>query len=135
MNSKLLLSSLICGLCFTVTAQANAKTAADQLTQKYQQVCKGKKQGDAVSFAYKGVVYNGACQNDENDKLIFQPPMPTSDTQPETQSRISETQSEPRPVSGAPVESAPTQIQSPNELAAPIENTEQPMMQNEQAAP
>ena len=76
-----------------------------------------------------------SVKNDENDKLIFQPPMPTSDTPPETQSRISETQSEPRPVSGAPVESAPTQIQSPNELAAPIENTEQPMMQNEQAAP
>ncbi|WP_109440581.1 hypothetical protein [Acinetobacter haemolyticus] len=135
MNSKLLLSSLICGLCLTVTAQANTKTAADQLTQKHQQVCKGKKQGDAVSFAHKGVVFNGTCQNDENDKLIFQPPMPTSDTPPDTQNKISETQSEPRPVSGAPIESAPAPIQAPNELAAPIQNTEQPMMQNEQTAP
>ncbi|QER39996.1 hypothetical protein F2A31_09795 [Acinetobacter suaedae] len=135
MNSKLLLSSLICGLFFTVTAQANAKPATDQLAQKYQQVCKGKKQGDAVSFAYKGVVFNGACQNDENDKLVFQPPTPTTDTPPETQSKISETQSEPRPVSGTPVESAPAPSQAPNELAAPVKNTEQPMMQNEQEAP
>lgn len=42
MNTKLILSSLICGLCFTVAAQANAKTTQDPQTQKYQQVCKGK---------------------------------------------------------------------------------------------
>ena len=65
MNTKLILSSLICGLCFTVAAQANAKTTQDPQTQKYQQVCKGKKQGDAVSFAYKGVVFNGV------NKLFF----------------------------------------------------------------
>ena len=43
MNTKLILSSLICGLCFTVAAQANAKTTQDPQTQKYQHVCKGKK--------------------------------------------------------------------------------------------
>ncbi|RZF51677.1 hypothetical protein EXE30_10725 [Acinetobacter halotolerans] len=131
MNSKLLLSSLICGLFFTVTAQANAKTATDPLTQKYQQVCKGKKQGDAVSFAHKGVVFNGACESDENNKLSFQPPTPASEAPVETQSKISETQSEPRPVS------TPTEMpaEAPSELAAPMGNTEQPMMDNDQEAP
>ena len=99
MNTKLILSSLICGLCFTVAAQANAKTTQDPQTQKYQQVCKGKKQGDMVSFAYKGVVYNGTCEPNESGKLAFQPPMPANNATPETQSKISETQSAPRPVS------------------------------------
>ena len=99
MNTKLILSSLICGLCFTVTAQANAKTTQDSQTQKYQQVCKGKKQGDAVSFAYKGVIFNGVCENNDAGKLAFQPPAPPAGTMPETQSRMSQTQSEPRPVS------------------------------------
>lgn len=99
MNTKLILSSLICGLCFTVAAQANAKTTQDPQTQKYQQVCKGKKQGDAVSFAYKGVIFNGVCENNHTGKLAFQPPMPANNATPETQSKISETQSAPRPVS------------------------------------
>ncbi|MCH7336976.1 hypothetical protein [Acinetobacter sp. NIPH 2699] len=129
MNSKLLLTSFICSLCFTVTAQANAKTSADQLTQKYQQVCKGKKQGDAISFAYKGVVFNGACESDENGKLSFQPPTPASEAPPETQSKISETQSEPRPVS-SPTDEIPVEA-VPAELAAPIENTEQPILNQE----
>ena len=88
MNTKLILSSLICGLCFTVAAQANAKTTQDPQTQKYQQVCKGKKQGDAVSFAYKGVIFNGVCENNDAGKLAFQPPAPPAGTMPETQSRI-----------------------------------------------
>ncbi|NIE96213.1 hypothetical protein F3J02_06930 [Acinetobacter sp. Tr-809] len=107
MNTKLLFSSLICGLCFSVAAHANTKTTQDQQTKKYQQVCKGKKQGDPVSFAYKGVVFNGACQADEAGKLAFQPPTPASNTAADTQSRISETQSAPRPVSSAPIEAPP----------------------------
>ena len=76
MNTKLLFSTLICSLCFAVTAQTNAKTTVDAQTQKYQQVCKGKKQGDMISFAYKGVVFNGTCEPNEAGKLAFQPPMP-----------------------------------------------------------
>ena len=114
MNTKLILSSLICGLCFTVAAQANAKTTQDPQTQKYQQVCKGKKQGDAVSFAYKGVVFNGVCENNDAGKLAFQPPAPPAGTMPETQSRMSQTQSEPRPVSAPmPVDVPPMQPAPP----------------------
>ena len=124
MNTKLLLSSLICGLCFTVAAHANTKSNTDQLAQKYVQVCKSKKQGDMVSFAQKGVIFNGVCQPNDAGKLVFQPPMPASNAMPETQSKISETQSEPRPVS-APVQ--------------PMEMTPPPMEQSapqiEQTAP
>lgn len=39
--------------------------------KKYQQVCKGKRTGDEVSFAYKTVIWNGTCEplftiNDQN---------------------------------------------------------------------
>ena len=78
MNKKLLISSFLCSLCLAVTAQVNAKSTVDAQTQKYQQVCKSKKQGDMVSFAYKGVVYNGTCEPNESGKLAFQPPTPWS---------------------------------------------------------
>ncbi|ENW80709.1 hypothetical protein F909_01997 [Acinetobacter sp. ANC 3929] len=99
MNTKLLFSSLICGLCFSVAAHADTKATQDQQAKKYQQVCKGKKQGDPVSFAYKGVVFNGSCEPNEAGKLAFQPPTPANNAAPETQSRLAETQSAPRPVS------------------------------------
>jgi hypothetical protein len=124
MNTKLLFSTLICSLCFAVTAQTNAKTTVDAQTQKYQQVCKGKKQGDMISFAYKGVVFNGTCEPNEAGKLAFQPPMPANNAMPETQTKISETQSEPRPVS-APVQ--------PMEMTPPP--VEQSTPQIEQTAP
>ena len=99
MNTKLLFSTLLCSLCLAVTAQVNAKLTIDAQAQKYQQVCKSKKQGDMVSFAYKGVVYNGTCEPNEAGKLAFQPPMPANNATPETQSKISETKSAPLPVS------------------------------------
>ena len=103
----------MCSLCFTAVAQANAKTNNDSQAQKYQQVCKNKKQGDAASFAYKGVVFNGVCQADDAGKLTLQPPTPASSSTPETQSRLSETQSEPRPMNSAPVEQAPPAMAEP----------------------
>ena len=124
MNTKLILSSLICGLCFTVAAQANAKTTQDPQTQKYQQVCKGKKQGDAVSFAYKGVVFNGVCENNDAGKLAFQPPAPPAGTTPETQSRMSQTQSAPRPASAPmPVDVPPMQSAPPIAADSDVEQT------------
>ncbi len=99
MNTKLLLSSLIYSLCFSVAAHAGTKATQDQQAKKYEQVCKGKKQGTPVSFAYKGVVFNGSCEPNAAGKLVFQPPMPASNAAVDTQSRISETQSAPRPVS------------------------------------
>ncbi|WP_312104750.1 hypothetical protein [Acinetobacter venetianus] len=127
MNTKLLLSSLICGLCFTtVAAHANTKSNTDQLAQKYVQVCKSKKQGDMVSFAQKGVIFNGVCQPNDAGKLVFQPPMPANNAMPETQSKISETQSAPRPVS-APMQ-APMQhqmMQQPPTMMAPSGDMDQ----------
>ncbi|WP_038345438.1 hypothetical protein [Acinetobacter sp. A47] len=121
MNTKLLFSSLICGLCFSVAAHAaDTKATQDQQAKKYQQVCKGKKQGDPVSFAYKGVVFNGSCEPNEAGKLAFQPPMPASNAAVDTQSRISETQSAPRPVSSAPMEAAPV---APAPAAPGVEQT------------
>ena len=122
MNKKLLISSFLCSLCLAVTAQVNAKSTVDAQTQKYQQVCKGKKQGDMISFAYKGVVFNGTCEPNEAGKLAFHPPMPANNATPETQTKISETQSEPRPVSTPvqPMEMTPP----PMEQSAPqIEQT------------
>ncbi len=119
MNTKLLFSSLICSLCFSVAAHAaDTKATQDQQAKKYQQVCKGKKQGDPVSFAYKGVVFNGSCEPNEAGKLAFQPPMPASKAAVDTQSRLSETQSAPRPVSSAPMEAAPA-MEAPAATPAP----------------
>ncbi|EPF87766.1 hypothetical protein GCM10025882_21380 [Acinetobacter gyllenbergii] len=113
MNSKLLFSSLICSLCFSVAAHADTKASQDQQAKKYQQVCKGKKQGDPVSFAFKGVVFNGSCEPNEAGKLAFQPPTPASNATVETQSRLSETQSAPRPVSSAPVDNSTAPMEAP----------------------
>ena len=75
---------------------------------------KVKKQGDAVSFAYKGVIFNGVCENNDAGKLAFQPPAPPVGTTPETQSHMSQTQSEPRPVSAPmPVDVPPMQPAPP----------------------
>ena len=60
MNTKLLFSCLICGLFLSPATQA--KTNSDVQTHKYQQVCKGKMQGDQVSFAYRGIIWNGTCE-------------------------------------------------------------------------
>lgn len=120
MNTKLLLTSFMCSLCFTAAAHANTQTNQDSQTQKHQQVCKGKKQGDMVSYAQKGVVFNGVCQNNAAGKLTFQPPTPSTDTPPETQSHLSETQSAPRPVTQI-IEAAP--LQAPMAPPADVEPT------------
>ena len=118
MNTKLLFSCLICGLFLSPASQA--KTNSDVQTHKYQQVCKGKKSGDMISFAHKGVIFNGVCQPNAAGKLIFQPPTPVTDAPAETQSRISETQSAPRPMSSAPQQSAP-------QMPVPMLDTEHSM--------
>lgn len=64
MNKKILLSSILCGLCLSPFAavQANDKVEKVYDSQRYQNVCKGKSQGAAVSFAYRGIIWNGTCQ-------------------------------------------------------------------------
>ncbi|MGE8562153.1 MAG: hypothetical protein ACN6NJ_14630 [Acinetobacter sp.] len=63
MNKNVLLSSILCGLCVApFAASANDKVEKVYNAQKYQQVCKGKTQGAQVSFAYRGVIWNGTCE-------------------------------------------------------------------------
>ena len=51
MNKKILFSSILCGLFFSPFVSANDKVEKVYDSQRYQQVCKGKSQGTAVSFA------------------------------------------------------------------------------------
>ncbi|WP_374664844.1 hypothetical protein [Acinetobacter sp.] len=63
MNKNVLLSSILCGLCLApFAASANDKVQTVYNAQKYQQVCKGKSQGAQVSFAYRGIIWNGTCE-------------------------------------------------------------------------
>ena len=56
-------SFLMCGLLFSSFAlQANDKVETIYDAQKFQQVCKGKTQGDQVSFAFRGIIWNGTCE-------------------------------------------------------------------------
>lgn len=66
MKIKIVFASLLCTLGLSGYAQAKDSSSQAQnpqhSAQKYQQVCKGKSQGTDVSFAYKGVIWNGTCQ-------------------------------------------------------------------------
>ena len=62
MNKKILFSSILCGLLFSPFVSANDKVEKVYDSQRYQQVCKGKSQGTAVSFAYRGIIWNGTCE-------------------------------------------------------------------------
>ena len=63
MNKNIFLSTVLCGLCFApFAASANDKVETIYNAQKYQQVCKGKSQGAQVSFAYRGIIWNGTCE-------------------------------------------------------------------------
>ena len=63
MNKNILLSTVLCGLCLSpLAASANDKVEKVYDAQRYQQVCKGKSQGAQVSFAYRGIIWNGTCE-------------------------------------------------------------------------
>ena len=63
MNKNLLLSAVLGGFCLAPLAtQANDKVETIYNVQKYMQVCKGKSQGTPVSFAYRGIIWNGTCE-------------------------------------------------------------------------
>ncbi|NCI77127.1 hypothetical protein XA39_11770 [Acinetobacter tandoii] len=63
MNKNVLLSAVLCGLCLAPFAtQANDKVETTYNAQKYMQLCKGKSQGTWVSFAYRGIIWNGTCE-------------------------------------------------------------------------
>ena len=63
MNKNVFLASLCLGLSLaTAPAFANNKVQSTYDANRYMQVCKGKSQGAAVSFAYRGIIWNGTCQ-------------------------------------------------------------------------
>ena len=64
MNNKLL-AALFCagiGLGMTTVSHANDKVASIYNPQTYQKVCKGKSAGTPVSFAARGIMWNGTCE-------------------------------------------------------------------------
>lgn len=77
--SKVMFASLISCTAFTF-AHANEENASKAEIKKQIQVCAKKKQGDWVTYANKGVTYNGACLNNESGKLQFSFPAPAGGT-------------------------------------------------------
>ena len=57
-------------------AHAEEENASKAEVKKQVQICAKKKQGDWVTYANKGVTYNGACEPNENGKLQFSFPSP-----------------------------------------------------------
>ena len=60
---KVVLSTLCLGL-FSISplTAANDKVSQVYDPHRYQQVCKNKTQGQHVSFAHRGIIWNGTCQ-------------------------------------------------------------------------
>ena len=57
-------------------AHAEEENASKAEVKKQVQICAKKKQGDWVTYANKGVTYNGTCEPNENGKLQFSFPSP-----------------------------------------------------------
>lgn len=63
MNKYLLIILSFSSLILPTSLFANDKVQTVYHPQTYQKVCKGKQSGDWVSFAYRGIIWNGSCQN------------------------------------------------------------------------
>ncbi len=73
--SKMVQASLIS--CAVISfAHAEEENVSKAEVKKQVQICAKKKQGDWVTYANKGVTYNGACEPNENGKLQFSFPSP-----------------------------------------------------------
>lgn len=96
--------------------------AADAHEKKQISVCKSKSEGTPVTYAYKGVIYNGTCQPADDGKLKFQPPMPPANAPApvSTPLQMQENQSAPQPISAPPMQPARPMMQS----APPAMNTQ-----------
>ena len=62
MTSKLFSCCVLLGLSVAGFSHANDKVGSSYQPAVYQKVCKGKTQGEAVSFPYKGIIWNGTCE-------------------------------------------------------------------------
>lgn len=63
MNTKVLLTAFVCCIGLSSFSFANDKVESTYNAKQYQQVCKGKTEGAEVSFAYRGIIWNGSCQS------------------------------------------------------------------------
>ncbi len=133
--SKLMVSSILTCVALS-TAHAEEENASKAEVKKQIQVCAKKKEGDWVTYANKGVTYNGACLPNENGKLQFSFPAPAGGSSaavapPATNDAIANKpaieaapsqveQSTPAAVPEAPVEqAAPQASEQPAETPAP----------------
>lgn len=62
MKSQLLYAMIIGASSLSSLAFANDKVEKIYDAQLYQKVCKGKSVGDTVSFAHRGIIWNGTCE-------------------------------------------------------------------------
>lgn len=82
MNSsiaKVLSTALLCmvGMSFAHAADEESSKAE---VKKQIQVCNKKKQGEWITYANKGVTFNGTCEPNAEDKLQFTFPAPPAGT-------------------------------------------------------
>ena len=73
--SKVITASLLSCVAFSFAHAADENTSKAEM-KKQIQVCTKKKQGDWVTYANKGVTFNGTCEPNENGKLQFSFPAP-----------------------------------------------------------
>ena len=101
----------VSALCMSVFGVVHA---ADAHEKKQISVCKSKSEGTPVTYAYKGVIYNGTCQPTDDGKLKFQPPMPPENAPApvSTPLQMQENQSAPQPISAPPMQHAQPMMQS-----------------------
>ena len=63
MKKTVLYAVMLCGLPITTPlTTANDKVEQIYNPDLYMKACKGKSQGDAVTFAHRGILWNGTCQ-------------------------------------------------------------------------
>lgn len=62
MKIQMLMTTLVCTLGLSSMSFANDKVESTYNAKQYQKVCKGKSEGAEVSFAYRGIIWNGTCQ-------------------------------------------------------------------------
>ncbi|MQW91559.1 hypothetical protein GFH30_05705 [Acinetobacter wanghuae] len=62
MKSQVFCALIMSGFALSPMAFANDKVAKVYDANLYQKVCKGKSAGDAVTFAHRGIIWNGTCE-------------------------------------------------------------------------
>jgi len=75
--SKVIVTSLLSCIAFSLAHAADENISKADV-KKQIQICAKKKQGEWVTYANKGVTFNGTCEPNENGKLQFSVPAPAN---------------------------------------------------------